>query len=368
LLARHIAFNLRERGRAKRDKDGNIIRDENGKPMKIPGKFKDVKAVGWFIEDYGIAQISINFTNYKISPPHLVFDEAIKEAEAIGLRVTGSELVGLIPKEALLMAGRHYLKKQGKSPGVPEEELIDIAVKSLGLEDVSPFDPQKKIIEYQFKEVEDSLIDRNLRQFANELSMDSPAPGGGSTAALCGALSAALTSMVSNLTVGKKDYENVQGKVIESAMAAQVLKDEFLRAVDLDTLAFNKVMTTFRMKKKTDEQKRERDAAIQEATKEATLVPLGVLEKSIKALELAKDIAVYGNKNSISDAGVAGLTAQTAAEGAFYNVAINLAVIQDEKFTTKIKTRAEVLKNDAIRISDEIRKIVSEKLKVICQE
>jgi glutamate formiminotransferase/formiminotetrahydrofolate cyclodeaminase len=361
-LARHIAFNLREKGRAKRDKEGKIIRDENGKSIKIPGKFKAVKAVGWFIEDYGIAQISINFTNYKISPPHLVFDEAIKEAEAIGIRVTGSELVGLIPKEAMLMAGRHYLKKQGKSPGVPEEELIDIAVKSLGLEDVSPFDPAKKIIEYQFKEVEDPLIDKNLRQFANELSMDSPAPGGGSTAALCGALSSALTSMVSNLTVGKKEYESVQGKVVELAMTAQNLKDEFLRAVDLDTVAFNKVMDTFRMKKKTEEQKIERDAAIQEATKEATLVPLDVLEKSIKALEVAKEIATHGNKNSISDAGVAGLTAQTAAEGAYYNVIINLPDIHDEKFKTEIKAKAEDLKNEAVRIGEEIRKIVEGEL------
>ena len=361
-LARHIAFNLREKGRAKRDKGRKIIRDESGKSIKIPGKFKAVKAVGWFIEDYGIAQISINFTNYKISPPHLVFNEAIKEAEAIGLRVTGSELVGLIPKEAMLMAGRHYLKKQGKSPGVPEEELIDIAVKSLGLEDVSPFDPKKKIIEYQFQEVEDPLIDKNLRQFANELSMDSPAPGGGSTAALCGALSSALTSMVSNLTVGKKEYESVQGKVVELAMTAQNLKDEFLRAVDLDTVAFNKVMDTFRMKKKTEEQKKEREAAIQEATKEATLVPLDVLEKSIKALELAREIATHGNKNSISDAGVAGLTAQTAAEGAFYNVIINLPDIQDEKFKSDVKAKAENLKQEALQIGDEIRKIVEEEL------
>lgn len=361
-LASHIAFNLREKGRAKRDKEGKIIRDTNGKSIMIPGKFEAVKAVGWYIEDYSIAQISINFTNYKISPPHLVFDEAIKEAEAIGLRVTGSELVGLIPKEAMIMAGRHYLKKQGKSPGVPEEELIDIAVKSLGLEDVSPFDPEKKIIEYQFQEVVDPLIEKNLRQFANELSMDSPAPGGGSTAALCGALSSALTSMVSNLTVGKKDYESVQGKVLELAMAAQDLKDEFLRAVDLDTVAFNKVMDTFRMKKKTEEQKNERDSAIQEATKEATLVPLAVLEKSIKALELAKDIATLGNKNSISDAGVAGLAAQTAAEGAYYNVVINLPNIQDEKFTTDIRAKAAALKTEAIKISNEIRTIVEKEL------
>jgi glutamate formiminotransferase/formiminotetrahydrofolate cyclodeaminase len=362
-LAHHIALNLRERGRAKRDKNGKIIRDENGKASKVPGKFKDVKAVGWYIEDYGIAQISINFTNYKVSPPHLVFDETVKEAETIGLRVTGSELVGLIPKEAMLMAGRYYLDKQGKSPGVPDEELIDIAVKSLGLEDVSPFDPQKKIIEYQFKEVEDSLIDKNLREFANELSMDSPAPGGGSTAALCGALSSSLSSMVSNLTFGKKDYEDVQDKVKTWAMAAQELKDEFLRAVDLDTLAFNKVLDAFRMKKKTEEQKKERESAIQEATKEATLVPFSVLEMSLKALELAKNVALYGNKNSLSDAGVAGLTAQTAAEGAYYNVIINLPDIEDKQFKARMKRRATALKNKSVRMGDEIREIVRRELK-----
>ncbi len=255
-LAHEIALNLRERGRTKIDKDGNIVRDAEGKAIKIPGKFKAVKAVGWYIEDYDIAQISINFINYKITPPHVVFDETIKEAEKIGLRVTGSELVGLIPKEALLMAGRHYLSKQGKSPGVPEEELIKTAVSSLGLDDVAPFDPQKKIIEYQFKDVESSLLDFNLREFTNELSVDSPAPGGGSTAALCGALSASLSSMVSNLTVGKKEYENVQKDVKELAVNAQSLKDEFLRDVDLDTLAFNKLMEAYRLPKKTEELKK----------------------------------------------------------------------------------------------------------------
>ncbi len=362
-LAHHIALTLREKGRAKRDKAGKILRDKHGKSIKTPGKFKDVKAVGWYIEDYGIAQISINFINYKISPPHLVFDETIKEAESIGLRVTGSELVGLIPKEAMILAGRYYLEKQGKSPGVPEEELIDIAVKSLGLEDVAPFDPKKKIIEYQFKEVEESLIDKNLREFANELSVDSPAPGGGSTAALCGALSSALSSMVSNLTYGKKGYEDVQEKVKAWAVAAQELKDEFLRAVDLDTLAFNKVMDAIRMKKKTDEQIKERERAIQEATREATLVPLGVLEMSLTALELAKGVTLHGNKNSISDAGVAGLAAQSAAEGAYYNVIINLPNIEDKQFKAKLKRRATTLKNKAIQMGNEIREIVATELK-----
>jgi glutamate formiminotransferase/formiminotetrahydrofolate cyclodeaminase len=362
VLAREIAFNLRERGRAKRDKSGNIIRDDEGKSLKTPGKFKEVKAVGWFIEDYGIAQVSINFTNYKISPPHLVFDEAIKQAEELGLRVTGSELVGLIPKEAMLMAGRYYLEKQGKSPGVPEEELIDIAVKSLGLEDVAPFDPRKKIIEYQFKEVEDPLIEKPIRKFVDELSIDSPAPGGGSVAALCGALSAALSSMVSNLTVGKKGYEDVQDKVKEIAVVAQGLKDEFLRAVDLDTVAFNKVMDALRMKKKTEEQKREREEAVQSATRQATLVPKGVLEKSIEALELAKSVATQGNKNSLSDAGVAGLTARAAAEGAYFNIVINLPDIKDKKFKEETRKQAVDLRNAARELGHEIQRIMEAEL------
>ncbi|MQY60665.1 glutamate formimidoyltransferase [bacterium] len=362
-LAHEIALNLRERGRAKRDKDENIVRDAEGKVTKIPGKFKAVKAVGWYIEDYEIAQISINFINYKITPPHVVFDETIKEAEKLGLRVTGSELVGLIPKEALLMAGRHYLFKQGKSPGVPEEELIKTAVSSLGLDDVAPFDPQKKIIEYQFKELESSLLDFNLREFANELSIDSPAPGGGSTAALCGALSASLSSMVSNLTVGKKEYKNVQKDVKEIAVKAQSLKDEFLRAVDLDTIAFNKLMEAYRLPKKTEEQKEERAQAVEKALKEATLVPFGVLEKSIKALDLAREIALKGNKNSLSDAGVAGLTAQAAAEGGYYNIKINLPNLQDNEFKSKIKKQAASLKKKAVKLGDELREIIEKELK-----
>ncbi len=362
-LAHDIALNLRERGRAKRDKDGNIVRDAEGKAIKIPGKFKAVKAVGWYIEDYEIAQISINFINYKITPPHIVFDETIKEAEKIGLRVTGSELVGLIPKEALLMAGRHYLTKQGKSHGVPEEDLIKTAVSSLGLDDVAPFDPQKKIIESQFKEVESSLLDYNLREFANELSVDSPAPGGGSAAALCGALSASLSSMVSNLTVGKKEYKNVQKDVKEIAVKAQSLKDEFLRAVDLDTIAFNKLMEAYRLPKKTEEQKQDRDQAVEEAVKEATMVPFGVLEKSIKALDLAREVALKGNKNSLSDAGVAGLTAQTAAEGGYYNIKINLPNIQDSEFKSKIKKQATSLKKKAVKLGDELKEIIEKELK-----
>jgi glutamate formiminotransferase/formiminotetrahydrofolate cyclodeaminase len=362
-LAHEIALNLREMGRAKRDKAGNIVRDAEGNAIMTPGKFKAVKAVGWYIEDYGIAQISINFINYKITPPHVVFDEAAREAERLGLRVTGSELVGLIPKEAMLMAGRYYLEKQGKSPGVPEEELIKVAVASLGLNDVAPFDPQKKIIEYQFKEEESSLLRLNLREFVNELSMDSPTPGGGSTAALCGALSASLSSMVSNLTVGKKGYEKVEKEMKKNAVNAQILKDELLNAVDADTRAFNKVMAAYRLPKSTEEQKKEKDRAVEEALKEATLVPFSVLEKSIEAMKLAKEVALKGNKNSLSDAGVAALAAQTAAEGAYYNIKINLPNIKDMPFKTRVQRKANSLRRESAKLSNELKKIMEKELK-----
>jgi len=361
-FAHNIALNLREMGRFKRDKNNKIARDSNGKKKRIKGKFKEVKAVGWYVKDYDIAQISINFTNYKISPPHLVFDETIKEAEALGLRVTGSELVGLIPKEALLMAGKYYLKKQEKSLGIPEEELLKTAAVSLGLNDVSEFNPQKKIIEYQFKEFENSLIELNLLEFANELSSDSPAPGGGSTAALCGSLSASLSAMVSNLTVGKNGYEEVQDKVKSLAESGQGIKDDLLRAIDQDTQAFNQVMAAFRLNRKTKEQKAKRIATIEDATKEATLIPFEVMEKCVSALKLAKEVALTGNKNSISDAGVAGLTAQAGAEGAYYNVMINLPNINDKEFKSDISTKAISLKNDAVKLGNEIREIIEKAL------
>lgn len=364
-LAHEIALSLRESGRAKRDKNGNILKDADGNTMKIPGKFSHVKAVGWYIEDYGVAQISINFTNYKVTPPHLVFDEASKQAQRLGLRVTGSELVGLIPKEALLITGRYYLEKQGKSPGAPEEELIKIAVLSLGLNDVTPFVPEKKIIEYQFKETKKSLLDLNLREFSNELSMDSPTPGGGSVAALCGALSASLSSMVSNLTVGKKGYERVQKEMKKISIHAQRLKDDLLKNVDLDTNAFNKVMEALRLPKTTAEQMRERDLAVEEASKEATLVPLDVLQKCMHLLKLAKEVALSGNKNSLSDAGVAGLTAQAAAEAAYYNVRINLPNIRDAEFTIRVKKQANSLKRKTAKLSHELRAIIGKELKRI---
>ena len=361
-LAHEIALSLRESGRAKRDKDGDIVRDKRGNALKLPGRFKEVKSVGWYVEDYGLAQISVNFTNYKVTPVHAVFDEARRLASKLGLRVTGSELVGLIPREALLMAGRYYIVKQGKSPGVPAEELIRVAVRSLGLNDVVPFDPEKKIIEYQFHEEGAALVAMTLRGFADELSMDSPAPGGGSVAALCGALSAALSAMVSNLTVGKKEYEAARPEMIATAVRAQELKDALLGAVDRDTKAFNLVMEAFRLPKTTPEQAEEKDRAVEEANKQATLVPLEVLERSVEAVALAKVAATKGNRNSVSDAGVGGLAGQAAGEGAYYNILINLSGIKDAAFTARVRREAAKLKKSLDKDAKAVKAIVTRAL------
>ena len=364
-LANEIALNIRESGRAKRDRDGALVRDTNGQSIKIPGKFTNLKAVGWYIEDYGTAQISINFTNYKTTPIHLVFDEVRAQAARMGMRVTGSELVGLIPKEALLQAGRHYLTHQGRCPGVPDAELIRMAVRSLGLNDIAPFDPQKKIIEYQLDEPKNALVRMNLREFADELSMESPAPGGGSVAALCGALAAGLSSMVANLTVGKKGYEKFYPSMNRVAHRAQELKDEYLRLVDLDTEAFTKVMEAMRLSKGTEEQTREREEAIEAATKEATLVPLRTLEGVVDLLRLAKSVVQNGNRNSLSDAGVAALVARAAAEGAYYNVRINLPGLKDEVFKARTAKTASSLRRRILRAASKIAERIEKEMKIM---
>lgn len=361
-LANEIALSIRESGRAQRDKDGAIVRDASGAAIKVPGKFSHVKAVGWYIEDYQTAQISINFTNYKLTPIHAVFDEVRILAAAMGLRVTGSELVGLIPKEALLASGRHYLLKQGKCSGAPEPELIRTAVRSLGLSDVTPFDPKKKIIEYQFEAPAKALVGRTVRDFADELSMDSPAPGGGSVAALCGALSAGLSSMVANLTVGKKGYEKAAEALNAAALRAQALKDEYLALVDRDTEAFNAVMDALRLPKATEEQARERDAAVEAATRQATLVPLRTLEAALELCELADQAAREGNRNSLSDAGVAALAARAAAEGAYYNVRINLPGIKDEDFKVRTAARAADLRRQVLRAAAAVARRMEKEL------
>ena len=351
-IARDIAFTIREKGRLKRDDQGKVVRDEDGTALQVPGKFKDIKSVGWYMEDFGRAQISINFTNYKGSPPHLVFDESCKLAESLGARVTGSELVGLIPLQAMLQAGKHYLKKQGKTTGVPESELVHIAILSLGLNDLYPFDKENKIIEYRV-ERENPLTSMRVDEFARVLSTDAPAPGGGSVAALCGALAGSLASMVAALTHGKKEYADVFEEMENVGVDAQKLKDDFLTDVDRDTAAFNRVMDAMRLPKKTDEDKAARDQAVEDATKEATQVPLDVLRRTKEVAHLARRVVEKGNKNSISDGGVAALAARTAAEGAYLNVRINLPGIQDEKFRKEASKQAQALRKEIVLHTEE---------------
>jgi glutamate formiminotransferase/formiminotetrahydrofolate cyclodeaminase len=358
-LANEIAGRIRETGRPQKDEQGKIIRDADGEALRHPGLFQACKAVGWYMEDFARAQISINLTNYKITPLHQVFDTCCRLAGEMGSRVTGSELVGLIPLEAMLEAGRYFLRKQGKSTGVTEAELVHIAVLSLGLNDLYPFEAEKKIIEYQLRE-RGPLVGLTIERFADLLSSDSPAPGGGSVAALCGALSSALSAMVGALTHGKKGYETHFAEMEEIGIAAQALKAEFLLDVDRDTAAFNKVMDSFRMAKKTEEEKAIRQAAIEEATKGATLVPLEVLRRCLPAVRLARAAVQYGNKNSISDAGVAALAGRTAAEGAYFNVCINLAGLSDEAFKKSLREEAEILRVEINREVESAVRMVEE--------
>ena len=361
-LAHDVALTIREAGRRKRDSDGKVVRDKNNIPIKVPGLLKATRAVGWYIDEYGQAQVSINLINYKITPPHIAFDTICEEAEKRGLRVTGSELVGLIPLQAMLDAGRYYLSKQDKSAGVPEEELIRVAIVSMGLNDLTEFDPQKKIIEYQVQELKGPLVKMDLRDFANELSSDSPAPGGGSVAALAGALGSALTSMVANLTVGKKEYQKNRGEMKDVAVDAQKFKDALLRAIDRDTDAFNNLMNAFRLPKKTDEQIVKKEQAIEAATKEACLVPLDVMKNSLEVLKLAQVVAERGNENAASDAGVASLMARSAVEGAGLNVKINLPGINDAEFVEKMKTEVKNLIAEANNLQNKIIEAVDRKI------
>jgi len=349
-LASDLALTIREKGRLKRDRNGEIMHDSNGEPLYEPGLLKNIKAVGWYIDEYKMAQVSINLTDYKVTPPHVVFEEIRRLATAKGLRVTGSELVGLIPKEALLMAGRYYLKKQGRSQGVPESELIRLAVHSLGLNEIAPFDPAKKIIEYRFPEFEKPLIAQTIRQFCDVLSTDSPAPGGGSVSALCGALAASLTAMVANLTYGKKGYEKYFRRMNDLAVKAQALKDELLALVDRDTAAFNIVMDCYRMPKKTETEQAARAEAIKTAMKTATAIPLTVMRTTMQVLELTKVVARFGNVNSLSDAGVAALAALAAIDGAHLNVLINLPGTGDEQYVIAKRRDADEISQRAHRM------------------
>ncbi len=341
--AHDIALTIREKGRARRDKKGIIIRDEQGKALKVPGLLKNCKAVGWYIDEYGYAQISMNLTNYKITNFHDAFDTVCREAEKRGYRVTGSEAVGLVPKESLLLAGKHYLRKQGKNTGIPEKEIIHTAILSLGLNDTVKFCPDEKIIENRITEKGCRLIDMDIASFADELSDDSPAPGGGSVAALAGTLSAGLASMVANLTHGKKGYERHNKAMTLLSEEAQELKRVFLDLIDKDTEAFNCFMAAMKMPGKTDEQKAAKNAAMEEAAKNATMVPLETLRAAARLCALAETAAKKGNSNALSDAAVSAIMAESAAEGAYLNVRINLPGIEDQAFRSTVSAEAEAI-------------------------
>jgi glutamate formiminotransferase/formiminotetrahydrofolate cyclodeaminase len=330
-IAQNIALDIKEAGRAKRDDNGVLVKDENGQNILVPGPYKldACKAVGWVIPEYDKAQVSINLVNTAVTKPHQAFDACSKSALDRGALVTGSELVGLIPEGDLIAAGKHYLRQAGQSAGIPKRQIIETAIQSMGLRELGPFDPAEKIIEYQAGMTDGPLVSMTNREFVDELSTDSPAPGGGSVAALCAAQAAGLVAMVGNLTVDKRKYAEVQDRVKEIAEKAQDLKDFFLTAMDDDTAAFNAVMDCFGLPKGNKEQARARDLAVAEATRGATTVPLSVLEKIPALLELADEIGKIGNAASLSDAGVAVLTAMAGAEGAYYNVLINLESLKD---------------------------------------
>jgi glutamate formiminotransferase/formiminotetrahydrofolate cyclodeaminase len=323
-LAHQVASAVRTLGTATRDADGKIIKNEHGKTVFAPGRFEEVKGVGWYIDEYDRAQVSLNLTDTSVSPMHEVFEACREEASLRGMRVTGSEIVGLVPLEAMLAAGDYFLEAQGRTTAIPELDRVKAAMVSLGLDEISPFDPAAKVVEYRFRGAPAGLVNQTLTEFANELSKDSPAPGGGSVAALAGALSAALSSMVASLTFAKVGMEDARPEMESTGRDAQALKDWFLAAVDRDTDAFNAVLTAIRMPRKTEEDRAAREAAMARANLEATLVPLRVLERCVEALELAHVAALDGNPNSVSDAGVAAACAVAAAEGASLNVRINL--------------------------------------------
>jgi len=364
--ANSIAFDVREAGRVKREGDpitGKIVRDKDGNPVTIPGSLKSVKAIGWFIEEYGIAQISMNLTNINITPVHIAFDEVCKKASARGIRVTGSELVGLIPLQAMLDAGKYFLKKQQRSAGVSEKELIRIAILSMGLSELSPFDPEEKIIEYKLRSKADrKYVRMSLSEFADETASESPAPGGGSVAAYVGSLAMSLGIMVANLSSHKKGWDDRWEEFSNWAEKGQQFKDELLQLVDEDTRAFNLIMNAFSLPKKTEEEKGIRTHSIQSATKYAIEVPYKVMQASFSGMQIIKAMAETGNPNSVSDAGVSALCARSAVMGAFMNVRINAAGYDDKIFAKEIVAKGKEIENNAIALESEIIKIVNEKI------
>jgi len=360
--ANAIAFDIREAGRIKTDAFGKNSLDDHGQPLRIPGKLKAVKGIGWYIEEYGIAQISYNLTNIGITPMHLAFDESCKAAQERGLRVTGSELIGLIPLKALLDAADFYLIKQARSLGICESEKIKIAVKSLGLADLKPFNPNEKIIEYLLKDSNKKLINMSLSAFADETASESMAPGGGSIAAYVGTLGISLGTMVANLSAHKAGWDNRWKEFSDWAEKGQTYKHTLLALVDEDTQAFNQIIEAFRMPKTTSEEKSLRSQAIQEATKYATEVPLKVMKTACESMEVMKAMVKIGLQNSLSDAGVGALCAKAAVTGAYFNVRINAKDLKNRQLADALLAKAEALYQQTLIIENEIISDVNSKI------
>lgn len=365
--ANAIAFDVREKGRVKREGNpitGKIVTDDTGEPVMLPGTLKGTKAIGWFIDEYGIAQVSMNITNLSQTPLHIAFDEVSEKARVRGIRVTGLEIVGLVPKKAMLDAGRHYLMKQRRSLGVTESEIVKIAIKSMGLDDLKPFNPQDKIIENVLakNDMSNKLVDMTGREFADETASESPAPGGGSISAYLGALGASLATMVANLSSHKAGWDDRWEEFSNFAQRGQQIKDDLLALVDEDTHAFNRVMDAFGLPKTSDDEKAERSDAIQAATKYATEVPLRTMQSSFDAFEVIRAMAEHGNPNSASDAGVGALCARSAVMGAYLNVKINAAGLKDRSFADDILAKGSAIERQAIEQEAEILAIVNEKI------
>lgn len=364
--ANSIAFDVREAGRVKREGDpinGKVVTDEHGNPVSIPGSLKSVKAIGWFIEEYGVAQISMNLTNINVTPLHIAFDEVCKKATERGIRVTGSELVGLVPLKSMTDAGKYFLKQQQRSVGVSEKELIRIAIKTMGLDELGPFKPEERIIEYLLKDAADSkLVNMTLTAFADETASESPAPGGGSISAYMGSLGVSLATMVANLSSHKKGWDSRWDEFSQWAEKGQTLKDELTRLVDADTAAFNKIMTAFGLPKANDEEKAIRKQAIQDATKFAIEIPFKVMQLSYDSMTLIKAMAEIGNPNSVSDAGVGALCARSAVMGAFMNVRINASGYDDKSYVNDIIAKGKDIENKTVAMEAEILKVVNEKI------
>jgi glutamate formiminotransferase/formiminotetrahydrofolate cyclodeaminase len=340
-LANRVAFDIRERGRMKRDAEDNPILDEKGEPVWEPGLLKSVKAVGWVIPEFGCAQVSINLTDLDVTPLHVVFDTCAERAQERGLRVTGSEIVGLVPRTVLLDAGRHYFAKMGRPTGVPEAALLQMAIRTLGLSEVKPFDPKERVIEDRLNPLPPRLASMTLREFVDDLSSDSPAPGGGSVSALAASMAAGLASMVAVLSHTRKGFESKQEQLDRIAVRCQELKDQLLFAVDADTAAFDALMDAMRLPKSNDDESQLRDAAMAEATVGAAEVPLRVLEVCPEVIDLCREVAAIGLQASLSDVGVGAQMGRAAAAGAYQNVCINLAGLSDASRKTEMLARAD---------------------------